>query len=96
MINFGEKADTNQAVTDTAMKYGLVTDYTSMLIVRDEMFDAYGINGPINNVQISSRTSGSSGHPVRPYLTAQTRTIRCSVSHAQVITRVVVHWIFGC
>lgn len=41
--NFGEKADIKQAVTETALEYGLVTDYTSMLIVRDEMFDAYGI-----------------------------------------------------
>ncbi|MBT8126350.1 MAG: hypothetical protein KJP15_02615 [Gammaproteobacteria bacterium] len=33
--NFGEKADIKQAVTETALEYGLVTDYTSMLIVRD-------------------------------------------------------------
>lgn len=41
--NFGEKADIKQAVTDTALEYGLVTDYTSMVVMRDEMFDAYGI-----------------------------------------------------
>lgn len=41
--NFGEKADIKQAVTDIAMEYGLVTDYTSMVVMRDEMFDAYGI-----------------------------------------------------
>lgn len=41
--NFGEDADIKQAVTDMAIEYGLVTDYTSMLVVRDEVFDAMGI-----------------------------------------------------
>ena len=41
--NFGEDADIKQAVTDLAVQYGLVTDYTSMLVVRDEVFDAMGI-----------------------------------------------------
>lgn len=33
-------ADTKQAITDLAVQYDLVTDYTSMLIVRDEVFVA--------------------------------------------------------
>ncbi len=41
--NFGEKADIKQAVTETALEYGLVSDYTSMVVVREEMFDQYGI-----------------------------------------------------
>lgn len=41
--NFGEDADIKQAVTDLAIEYGLVTDYTSMLVVRDEVFDSLGI-----------------------------------------------------
>ncbi len=41
--NFGENADIKQAVTDMGIEYGLVTDYTSMLVVRDEVFDALGI-----------------------------------------------------
>ena len=40
--NFGEKADIRQAVTDIALEYGLVTDYTSMIVVREEVFDALG------------------------------------------------------
>ena len=43
MEDFGENADLKQAVTDLAVEYGLVTDYTSMLVVREEMFDSYGI-----------------------------------------------------
>ncbi len=41
--SFGETADIKQAVTDIAMEYGLVSDYTSMVVMRDEMYDAYGI-----------------------------------------------------
>ncbi|VAW61199.1 Inter-alpha-trypsin inhibitor heavy chain H3 precursor [hydrothermal vent metagenome] len=41
--NFGEKDDIKQAVTDIATEFGLVTDYTSMVVMRDEMFDAYDI-----------------------------------------------------
>jgi len=41
--HFGEKADIKQAVTDIALEYGLVSDYTSMVVVRDEMYDTYGI-----------------------------------------------------
>lgn len=41
--NFGEDADIKQAVTDIAIEHGLVTDYTSMLVVRDEVFESLGI-----------------------------------------------------
>ncbi|MEJ2466441.1 MAG: VIT and VWA domain-containing protein [Candidatus Thiodiazotropha sp.] len=43
MADFGEKADLKQAVTDLGVEYGLVTDYTSMVVVRDEIFDQRGI-----------------------------------------------------
>jgi Ca-activated chloride channel family protein len=43
MHDFGEKADLKQAVTDLGVEYGLVTDYTSMLVVRDEVFEQQGI-----------------------------------------------------
>jgi len=41
--NFGEDADARQSITDIALEYGLVTDYTSMLVVRDEVFQSRGI-----------------------------------------------------
>jgi len=34
----GEDADSKQAIIDLAKQYGLVTDYTSMIIVREEVF----------------------------------------------------------
>ncbi|MCB1879763.1 MAG: VWA domain-containing protein [Gammaproteobacteria bacterium] len=41
--DFGEKADLRQAVTDLGVEYGLVTEYTAMLVVRDEVFAQRGI-----------------------------------------------------
>ena len=41
--DFGEEADIKQAVTDLAIEYSLVSDYTSMIVLRDEVFDAHGV-----------------------------------------------------
>ncbi len=41
--NFGEEPDLKQAVVDLGVEYGLVTDYTAMLVVRDEVFERRGI-----------------------------------------------------
>ena len=43
MDYFGADQDTEDAITDLAREYGLVTDYTSMIVVRDEVFAAQGI-----------------------------------------------------
>lgn len=42
--NFGEKADTKQAITDLGIEYGLVTDYTSMVVMQDSTFTERGIH----------------------------------------------------
>ncbi len=44
MADFGEKADLRQAVVDLGVQYGLVTDYTSLVVMRDEMFRQRGID----------------------------------------------------
>jgi len=44
MDDFGEKADLKQSVIDLGLEFGLVTDYTSMLVVREEQFQHYGID----------------------------------------------------
>lgn len=41
--DFGTNADLKQAITDLGVEYSLVTDYTSMVVLRDEVFDARGI-----------------------------------------------------
>lgn len=43
MDYFGSDADTEEAITDLAIEYGLVTDFTSMIVVREEVFAAQGI-----------------------------------------------------
>lgn len=40
----GETEDTKQGITDMALQYGLVTDYTSLLVVREEVFENAGID----------------------------------------------------
>jgi Ca-activated chloride channel family protein len=44
MDYLGHDSDSEQAIVDLAVAYGLVTDYTSMLVVRDEVFDQLGID----------------------------------------------------
>jgi Ca-activated chloride channel family protein len=44
IADFGEDADRKQAVVDLAVEHGLVTTYTSMIVVRDEVFQQLGID----------------------------------------------------
>jgi Ca-activated chloride channel family protein len=53
MDYLGHDSDTEQAIVDLAIEYGLVTDYTSLLVVRDEVFDQLGIDR--NNADRLSR-----------------------------------------
>ncbi len=41
--NFGEDRDLQNGIVDLAIEYGLVTNHTSMVVLRDEMFAQYGI-----------------------------------------------------
>ncbi len=41
---FGEDRDAEQAITDLALENGLVTDYTSMIVLSEEAFAARGID----------------------------------------------------
>jgi len=42
--NFGETADIKQGVIDIGTEYGLVTDYTSMVVLEEEVFQQLGID----------------------------------------------------
>lgn len=42
--DFGENPDIKQAIVDLGIEYGLVTDYTSMVVVREDVFDRLGID----------------------------------------------------
>jgi Ca-activated chloride channel family protein len=41
---FGEDADIEQAIVDVAIENGLVTDYTSMIVLAEERYQELGIN----------------------------------------------------
>jgi len=41
---FGEDADIKHAIVDVAVENGLVTDYTSMIVLREERYKELGIN----------------------------------------------------
>ena len=43
MDDFGDDADIRQAIVDLSTEYGLVTDYTSMVVLREEVFETHGI-----------------------------------------------------
>ncbi|MEW8506384.1 MAG: VIT and VWA domain-containing protein [Candidatus Thiodiazotropha sp.] len=49
----GEDADSRQAIIDIAKEYGLVTDYTSMVVLREEQFLNYGIDR-LNSARVAS------------------------------------------
>jgi Ca-activated chloride channel family protein len=58
MKDFGEEADTKQAITELALEHGLVTDYTSMVVVRNEVFEARGISVSTSNASRSRSRPG--------------------------------------
>jgi Ca-activated chloride channel family protein len=43
MDYLGQDSDSEQAIVDLAVEYGLVTPYTSMIVVREELFQQYGM-----------------------------------------------------
>ena len=43
MDYLGENADSKQAIVDVALEHSLVTDYTSLVVVRDEVFQSENI-----------------------------------------------------
>ncbi|MBU0468066.1 MAG: VIT and VWA domain-containing protein [Candidatus Omnitrophica bacterium] len=44
MEDFGEDPDMKNSITDLGVEYGLVTDYTSMVVVEDDVFQELGID----------------------------------------------------
>lgn len=44
MDYFGHDTDSEQAITDLAIDYGLVTNYTSLIVMRDEQFEQHNIS----------------------------------------------------
>ncbi|MDX1527152.1 MAG: VIT domain-containing protein [Gammaproteobacteria bacterium] len=69
--NFGENADIKKAVVDLGVEYGLVTDYTSMVVVRDEVFESRGIKR-LNRERLMKEHAAQQARAQRP---AQSRRV---------------------
>ncbi|WP_020407926.1 VIT and vWA domain-containing protein [Hahella ganghwensis] len=63
--DYGEDADRQEAVVDLAKEYGLVTNYTSMLVLEDERFKQYGIKRRIGD-RISEEESARTKRSQQP------------------------------
>lgn len=63
--DFGEDADRKDAIVDLALEYGLVTDYTSMLVMEDDVFDALNI-ARTNSVRINKEQQARENRKVSP------------------------------
>ena len=65
IADFGEDADLQQAITDLGVEYGLVTDYTSMVVVREEVFDTLGIQRQ-NQQRLQTETQAQQQRATQP------------------------------
>ncbi len=63
--DFGDKADIEQAVVDLGVEYGLVTPYTSMVVVREEVFHQLGI-ARANRDRLAVEQQASEQRAVQP------------------------------
>ncbi len=72
---FGADADTEEAITDLGIEYGLVTNYTSMIVLREDVFDAM-------NIERRNRDRVANERNARQHR-AQSGPVNQRVDHAQ-------------
>lgn len=65
MDYFGADADTQQAIVDIAKEYSLVTDYTSMVVVREEIFKQLNIDRT-NATRVTKENQARTDRSVTP------------------------------
>ena len=63
--DFGADADLEQAVVDLAVEHGLVTSYTSMVVVREEVYAQLGI-GRQNQARLKIEATAREQRAARP------------------------------
>lgn len=61
----GENADSRQAITELATEYGLVTDYTSMIVVEEARFQALNI-GRSNHDRVTTEQNARAARTAQP------------------------------
>lgn len=72
MEYLGFDKDTEQAIVDTAVEYGLVTNYTSMVVVRDDIFKALNIDRQNLN-RVETERKARAERASKPIAAEQTR-----------------------
>jgi Ca-activated chloride channel family protein len=65
IADFGEDADRKQAVVDLAVEHGLVTTYTSMIVVRDGVFQQLGIDRR-NSARLATEAEARKNRAAQP------------------------------
>lgn len=63
--NTGENTDRKEAIVDLAKEYGLVTDYTSLIVMREEQFQQQGIQRN-NQQRIQRETDAAKQRSTQP------------------------------
>ena len=71
--DFGETGDRKQAVTDLGVEYSLVTPYTSMVVVRDEVFAKHGIERR-NQKRVETEKAAAAKRAAQPVRTTRVDT----------------------
>jgi Ca-activated chloride channel family protein len=67
--NFGPDADLDDAILDLGVSYGLVTDHTSMVVLREEVFEQLGIerrNATRSDIERAAREQRTLQTPTSP------------------------------
>ena len=72
MDYLGEKADTKQVIVDVAVEYGLVIGDTSMLVVREEVFNQLSIPR-VNQKRVEKENKARTARAQKPVVAQQNR-----------------------
>ncbi len=80
MDNFGENPDMKQSVIDIGVEYGLVTDYTSMVVLEEEVFRELGIEQK-NKERLATEYAARQIRSSRPVVSRQVDTQQPMFQH---------------
>ncbi|MGB0747821.1 MAG: VIT and vWA domain-containing protein [Magnetospiraceae bacterium] len=76
---YGGSPDREQAIEDIAVEYGLVTPYTSMIVVRDDVFQALGIDRQ-NRDRVATEAQAAQNRATAPVVSRRVDTAQPAFS----------------
>ncbi|MCD4781744.1 MAG: VIT and VWA domain-containing protein [Candidatus Omnitrophica bacterium] len=86
MDDFGETDDTKNAIIDIGLEYSLVTDYTSMVVVEEDVFKELGIERR-NQARLATENQSRQKRRARPVQSRRVDTGSPMFNHNQPTTR---------